>query len=358
MKHMTMIDNLAEEKCLVPHIALALQAFAEPNTVVTSSADDTGSGSNIKESMRTYYHRVFLENARPNLVHEQFATKYTIPAGSGRTINMRRMEKFPKPAVNAPLTEGVAPDGGTLRVDAVTCGVDQFGYYVSISDMVDLTAADPLLELAMEELGAQGADLRDRYVRNKMSATTNVSFVPKAGGAVVTAKASIDNTCLMTLSAIRTAVTKMKDNNVKPFEDGLYVCIMHPNVLHDLRSSADFKDWQAYTEAGVKKMHNGEIGYIEKVRFVESTNALIERVGTDTTHAVYHSFLLGRGGYGTTSVDGRGLETVIKSFEQAGGPLNQSMTAGWKTVVGARVTNDEAVLDLMSGSSYDDAAAN
>lgn len=339
-----------------PHISMMLQAFASVEPVTTNSADSTGSGSNISALLREYYQRAFLESAKANLVHELFGTKYQIPKKRGQTLNMRRMEHLPD--VTEPLTEGVTPDSGILRVSEVTCGFEQFGYYIPISDVVDLTVEDEYLTEMVEELGYQGANRRDKYVRNKMLGTLNKMYAPKSDGTAVTAKDNLDTTCKLTVKLVRDAATKMKANNVKPLEDGLYVMIVHPYVVADLKNDPEFKDWTAYTSAGVKRMYTGEIGYMEGVRFVESTNALVERVGTTTQNSVYHCFTVGRGGYGVTDVEGGGLETIIKGYGEGDDPLNQRMTAGWKTLVGAKVLSDEALLDLCVCSSKNDTPAN
>ncbi len=334
-----------------PHFPLMLQAFANnnPNIVTTAANDTTGSGSNISEAMRTYYHRRFMDNNRSALVHEQFGTKYPIPEGEGDTINIRRFEPLP-PAL-APLTEGVTPSSGHIRLSSVVCAMEQLGYWVEITDRVKLTAADPILELVVGELAAQAGESRDRYVRNRIVQTTNKSYARKGGNIIVTTKSDIDATCLPTLADVRRQVTKMKNAKVKPFEDGFYVCVAHPSFVSDLRSAADFKDWQQYSESGVKRMYEGEIGIIEKVRFVETPNALVER---NTEHAVFHSLFIGMNSYAVTGVGERGIETIIKGYGEGDDPLNQRMTAGWKTLVGSRVTNDFAIIDFMSGSAESD----
>ncbi len=356
MKNNTInIYDALDHMILAPRLTLMLQAFAEANTVTTGSADSTGTGSNISPEVRTFYHRAFLENAKAQLVHEQFGVPYLIPKKHGQTINMRRMEHLPE--VSSPLTEGVTPDGGIIRISEVTCGFEQFGYWVGISDVVDTTAPDPILTELMQELGYQGANKRDKYIRNKLLGTTNKMYAPKSGGSAVVDKASIDATCKMTVKLLRSAATKMKANNIAPLDDGLYIWIAHPYVVEDLKNDPEFKDWHAYTDAGVQRMYKGEVGYIEKIRCVETTNALIERVGSSTTHACMHNFIIGKNGYGYTGVEGVGLRTVIKPFGSGDDPLDQRMTAGWKTLVGAKVLNSEAVLDLMTGCAANDSVA-
>ncbi len=359
MRH-TIIREYEDTEVFKTHIALHMQAFANNNAnLVTTASANGATGSDISPAMRTYYSRHLLENARTNLIFEQFADEHDIPAGNGRVLNLRRFETLPP--VTQPLTEGVTPSSGHIKMAQITCTMDQFGYWIEITDLVDLTAADPILESAVEELAAQAGESRDRYVRNKMVLTTNKSYARKgADQTVVTSKSGIDSTCLPTLADIRRQVTKMKNNKIKPMEDGYYVCACHPSFIADLRSATDFKDWQQYSESGVKRMYEGEIGIIEKVRFVESVNALVEKnTISDTDYAVFHSLFIGRKSYGVTKVGGRGIETVIKPFGSGDDPLNQRMTAGWKTFLGAKVTNDLGIIDYMSGSlEYNDTPAN
>ena len=50
---------------------------------------------------------------------------------------------------------------------------------------------------------------------------------------------------------------------------------------------------------------------------------------------VYSTVIIGKNAYGTTSIQGGGLETIIKSNEQAGGPLNQYSTVGYTQALAA-----------------------
>lgn len=59
---------------------------------------------------------------------------------------------------------------------------------------------------------------------------------------------------------------------------------------------------------------------------------------------VYSTLIFGANAYGRTSIQGGGLETIIKSKEQAGGPLNQYSTVGWKaTKVAERLVEEYMV---------------
>lgn len=328
---------------------LNLQLFANANTNTTTSED-------LAPEMKTFYDRVLLQNAQPKLVHEQFGQKKPIPAGSGKTIEFRRYNKLPK--VTEALTEGVTPDGQTLSVETITATIAQYGGYVELTDMLDLTAIDDNVAEATKALGNQAGLTRDTIVRNEMAKTTSVSYCSKVVDGVeteVTSIGALTKDCKLTVKEIQKAVTKMKSNNIDPCEGGSYVAIIHPHVAFELKRDPEFVDWHKYTDA--QSMYTGEIGKIDNVRFVESTEALITKDGSGGL-AVYHTFVLGANGYGVTDVGGRGIETIVKQLGSSGSadPLNQRSTVGWKTNLTAEILSDEAILDVMSCTSYSDTA--
>ena len=79
-----------------------LQLFAE-NVNVTTDA-----GLSVEN--KTFYDRALLEEAAPNLIHNQFGQKRPIPKNGGKRIEFRRYAALPK--ATTPLTEASPPTGG------------------------------------------------------------------------------------------------------------------------------------------------------------------------------------------------------------------------------------------------------
>ena len=75
---------------------------------------NTTADSGLSAEMRTYYSDYLIDNAKPNLVHDQFGQKHAIPANGGKTIQFRKFLPFSK--ATTPLSEGLTPDGGSLSV--------------------------------------------------------------------------------------------------------------------------------------------------------------------------------------------------------------------------------------------------
>lgn len=131
----------------------------------------TGTAS-LSAEMKTYYDTALIHAAEPKLVHAQFGQKRNIPQGRGKTIEFRKFSQLPKALT--PLTEGVTPDGGSMKVTSETATVNQYGYYIAISDLLDLTALDPMVQEAVTALGGQAGRTLDTVIREILNAGTNV----------------------------------------------------------------------------------------------------------------------------------------------------------------------------------------
>ena len=322
----------------------SLQLFAgDLNTNVTTD-------SGLSAENKTFYDRTLLESAKPNLIHSQFGQKRPIPKNGGKKIEFRRYGALPKALT--PLTEGVTPDGRKLTVTAVEAEVHQYGDYVALSDVLDLTAIDNNVLEATKAIGNQAGLTLDTITRNILQAGTNVQYCPKVGASgttAVTSRADIDATCKLTVDEIKKAVATLKANNV-PKISGSYVAIIHPYAAYDLMSDPNWEEMHKYTSA--ENMYEGEIGRIAGVRFVESSEALI--VKTSTNPAVFCTLVLGENAYGITEVTGGGLKTIIKQLGSAGtaDPLDQRSIVGWKAMQTAEILQQNYMIRIESGGAF------
>lgn len=219
----------------------SLQLFAGAlNTNVTTD-------SGLSAENKTFYDRTLLESAKPNLIHSQFGQKRPIPKNGGKKIEFRRYGALPKALT--PLTEGVTPDGRKLTVTAIEAEVHQYGDYVALSDVLDLTAIDNNVLEATKAIGNQAGLTLDTITRNILQAGTNVQYCPKVGASgttAVTSRADIDATCKLTVDEIKKAVATLKANNV-PKISGSYVAIIHPYAAYDLMSDPNWEEMHKYT---------------------------------------------------------------------------------------------------------------
>ena len=235
-----------------------------------------GAESGLSAEMKTFYDKTLIELAGPNLVFDQFAQKRPIPQGSGKTIEFRKFNSLPKAL--KPITEGVTPTGSSLTVVPVTATVDQYGDYVELTDMLEMTSVDPIVVEATKQLADQAGRTIDTVVRNQIIGGTNVNYCPlvAADGTETEVVSRYDLTpdAKLRVKDVFKAAAQLKTMNA-PTIDGSYVAVIHPYVAYDLMQDAkgQWLDIQKYTDP--KSILKGEIGTLGGVRFVQSSEAKI-----------------------------------------------------------------------------------
>lgn len=328
-------------------IKLNLQLFDTPLNATTSNT----SGNNLSAEMKDFYSKYLIKNAKPKLVHDQFGQTHPIPKNSGKTIEFRKYSPLAKALT--PLTEGVTPEGKPLNVTTVSATVKQYGDYILLTDVLELTAIDNNLVQALELLGQQSGSTLDTVTREVLSGGTCVQYAEGQ----VDSRDSLTQEHKLTVKAIKQAARFLKKQNA-PTIDGSYVAIIHPDIAYDITEDPDWKDWNKYTTPELK--WQGEIGKIDNVRFVESTEAKIFAKSGASSIDVYSTLVLGANAYGVTSVEGGGLQTIVKQLGSGGtaDPLNQRATAGWKAIKTAVRLVEQFMMRIETGSTFSDGVAN
>ena len=220
-----------------------LQRFADSNVQTTGT-------QSLSAEMKIYYGMELLENAKPALVHNQFAATKPLPVGGGKTVEWRKFGSFDKALT--PLTEGVTPDGSGITVSYITKELSQYGDYTTVSDMLDLTAIDDVVLEITDRHGANMGLTLDTVTRNEIQQGTHVIYAPgkDADGKKVDVlyRRDLDKSCVMTAELVARAATELKKMNAPTF-DGKYVCIIHPSVAFDLRNDPDWVAAHQYSAA-------------------------------------------------------------------------------------------------------------
>ena len=215
-----------------------------------------------------------LENAKPQLVHNQFAATKPLPTGGGKTVEWRKFGSFEKALT--PLTEGVTPDGSGISVSYITKELAQYGDYTTVSDLLDLTAIDDVVLEITDRHGSNMGLTLDTVTRNEIQQGSQVIYAPKLGAdggqTAVLHRYDLTEGCKLTSELVAKAATQLKKMNAPTFE-GKYVCILHPSVAFDLRQDPAW----AHQYAAATELFSGEIGELHGVRFVETTEAKIFR---------------------------------------------------------------------------------
>ena len=324
------------------NIKYNLQLFANNlNTNTTASAG-------LSDEMKTYYSDYLIDNAQPELVHDQFGQKHPIPKNGGKTIEFRKFLPLGKALV--PIQEGVTPDGQSLSVTKIEATVEQYGNYVTLSDIIQLTAIDNTLVETTKLLGSQAGMTLDTITREVLNGGTSVIY---AGGKE--ARNALTADCKLTVDDIYKAARFLKAQNAPKIEGG-YVAIIHPDVAYDLMRDDEWIDVHKYS--ATSEIFEGEIGKLGGVRFVETTEAKIFADAGANGRDVYSTLVLGANAYGVTELEGGGLQHIVKQLGSGGtsDPLNQRGTAGWKATKVAERLVENYMVRIESASSFESGA--
>ena len=225
---------------------------------------------------KTFYDRKLLDTAKTRFVHANFGQKRSIPRNNGKRVEFRKYDLFTPDADALTLVEGVTPTGQNLSQSKVEAEVKQYGAYVEISDLLEMTSYDPVIADSAELLGEQLGTVIEWVTRDAMCETTNVQY---AGGAA--SRVALTASDKLTVAEIRKAVRTLKKNKARPFVTAMdgsarkphFICICSPDATYDLQNDALWQDVSKYSNA--EQIYSGEIGRLFGVVFVEATEAKV-----------------------------------------------------------------------------------
>lgn len=330
-----------------------------------------------------------LKRAMPYLHLEKFGQTYPLPTNSTQTAKFRRyflagahgaagpddgagvngaQTAFFIPLATTPLVEGVTPSGSMLANQDYTVTLAQYGDYVTITDAIEDTHTDPVLQQATDILGEQAAVTVETLRFNVLKAGTNVWYANKVASRnlVVTPIALSDQRSVTTglnrqnARKISQVVASSADFNTKSVE-AAYMAVCHPDLETDLRSMTGFKvvaDYGPHTTP-----FEGEIGSCEQVRYLTSTVMFpfadaggakgVLRSNLGTSADVYPILIFGRDAFGIVPLKGKSSMTpmVVNPKPAAGDPLAQRGTVGWKLWTATVILQDAFMARLEVGAT-------
>ena len=317
-----------------------------------------------------YYFRALLETSRPLMAYAKFGTKKPMKEHMGKTINFARFEDLP--AAVTPLSEGITPAGRSLIEREITATLQQYGDFVSISDVVDLLNFDPALTIASEKLGHQQGLTLDTVLRDALMQGTNEIY---ANGK--TARTSVADK--LQKIDIQKISRFLQSNNVRPITARIdpstgiatepvpaaYIAIGHTDLSLDL----DALDGNGFTPvhkyANPGKAFEGEYGTLAGVRFILTSNAPILAAAGDTPSTgilasganktdVYQTIIFGDEAFAEVPLNRASSDIIIKAKSRGdtadtGDPLNQRNTVGWKTMWAGLILDDSRIVRYEHG---------
>ena len=325
-----------------------------------------------------------LKRALPLLVFEKFGQTYALPTNSTQVAKFRRYflagatgsagngsGDFYTPLATTPLIEGVTPEGRSLANQDYTVQLQQYGDYITITDVVNDTHPDNILAEATDILGENAAETVETLRYNVLKAGTNVFYAGQVAGRANVALpiAQADQRRVTTAlnrqnaKKITTIVASKPDFNTKSVEAG-YVAVVHPDLETDVREMPGFKpvaDYGPHTSPW-----EGEIGSVEQVRYVATTvakpflGAGVAVASAPTLRSVggvnidvYPVLFFARDAFGIVPLKGKSSMTplVVNPKPAAGDPLGQRGTVGWKLWTATVILQEAFMVRLEVGAT-------
>ena len=212
-----------------------------------------------------------LERGQPMAILERFG--YFDPQGKNKTKTRkwRRYEAL-QPATT-PLAEGVTPAGSAINFTDIEVVLQQFGDFVSLTDVIQDTHEDPVLKEMMQVLAEQIVETIELVRFNALKAGTNVFY-----GGTGTTRATVNGT--VSRGQLRKIKRTLKRNRAREIADVIaptakvatepvakaYFAVGHTDLDSDLQNVPGFVPVEKY--AAMTKVMDGEVGKIEGIRFV------------------------------------------------------------------------------------------
>lgn len=230
-----------------------------------------------------YLNKKVLARSLINCVMGSLCDQDTMREGAGLTAYMVRYARMSVPL--AKLTEGTTPTASSFSLEQVTVTLDQWGDWVQLTDVAQLTAKHPLVDQATKLLADNAARVMDREITLVMLAGTNVQY----GDGSVTTRKTITADMKMGNRILQKSRVTMVDNGAPPmggpsgdarqiaargnFQNGqAYVLVCGPQVTGDLMEPSTalghFAPVAMYANA--KALYNAEVGTFLGHRIVES----------------------------------------------------------------------------------------
>ena len=306
----------------------------------------------------TFFDRKLLIRALPRLVHARVTQRRSLRQRSGNTIVFRRVEALA--LATTPLVEGMPPAGSKLSHTDISVKIQQWGDYVTVTDLVKATIDHPLLNDANKVLGEQAAQTIDVLTARVEAAGTQIFL----GGNVATRGDLKDTGQKVDGSILDRAVRLLDENNATRYTQiigasvkvntfpirAAFWAITHPDVIFTLQELAGWISLEEY--AGTGKTMEAEKGAFKDLRFLSTTQATVYRGGGGTAAGdvkstsaladVYTILIFAEEAVASVPFEAMSLENIIKPIGASGAadPLNQRGTSGWKHT-GARIRLNE-----------------
>lgn len=282
----------------------------------------------LTDLQRTVFGKEIMFAALPVMKFFQFAVKKTeLVQVAGRNVRFMKYGNLSKGG----RIEHEADDipNSPLSTSYVDITVYEHGNSVFVSELLLKSSFDDVLQSTAKLLGRDYADVLDTMLMSTALSGSNVVY-----GGQKASKGALTSASILDLATIKDAVEVLSSNNVPKINNDFYVCFVNPHQARGLRDDSKWQNVQQYAFMGamVSPPILGEIGRIEDVRFIETTQMPIE---TGSSFDIYKAILMGDDYY--AFAEGQPVELR----EQYNDKFGRKHGLAWYNIMGSGLLHDE-----------------
>ena len=316
----------------------------------------TTTTSQVTQAVTEFFNRRLLMKAVPYLPHNKYADQADIPRNQGTLIRRRRYTLLT--AATTPIVEGVTPDLQQLAITNVDATVQEYGSGVSLTRKLLYTTLDPILREVNDLLAQNAGNTLDQLNRDELATVTTKQYASTA-----TATGEVTSVMKLTKDEIKEAVKTLKNNNAQKLTemvdhsngfnsspiDACFVAIVHPNTTYDLKDLEGFIRVEEY--GSQRKAMENEVGALDEVRFIESTNAKVRSSEGSGSIDVYSTVIMAKELYMNSRIAGEGLRNIIEGPGGNSDPFHQRTTSVWFATFATQILNDNFGVDIQHATT-------
>jgi N4-gp56 family major capsid protein len=217
--------------------------------------------STFSSDSQTYIAAKTLDRLKKDVIVYGLGKKEKLPSRFSKTFQYTRYDRLNLP--ESALTEGVTPDASTMAITTVQCTMSQWGSYVDISDVADITLKHPLMQEAIGLLAEQAAETIDREVIKVLLSNTSV-YYPGTDNS----RDDLGAGDVLTSTVVRKVVANLRSDGARAYEGRNFMGLVDPFVEMDLNADTTFVNAASYSN--LVPLQNGEVGKWMGVRWVVS----------------------------------------------------------------------------------------
>lgn len=301
--------------------------------MTTTSAIDAG--------VPMFFERTALSTPFPQYIMEKWADEYTIPKNNSTTWKARRYNRLS--AATTKLAEGITPNGSKMSKVDLLATVDQYGDWVMITDVVELTTDGMAMAKRAEMQADQIRNTRDDLCKSVLTATASVVTCSNGavhGAATYINRTDIDTVCKTLKGNLCEKMTgymrAAQGQGTAPLRPA-YIAIFNYMLRDNLMAVSGAVGTHQYPQQNF--VDPNEWCSIGETRWVETTKTLL-------TGSYYQNIIFGKEAYAKIKLDSNSLATYVDGPGKGNDYLRQRSVAGWKMWTGYRIIQDLNIIDL------------